>query len=520
MIIKFKNGYSVKIADSAGKSKEELIALAKKAVMKCQDAVSLEKRIDTNTSFMPMKMKAAIATDDQDMFDRELKFLARDLEADLSQSHKNYTKTYRPEVLEKLLKQYEEAAKLVEKADDKFGTHNANVVYNKIATIRENWGMEPKESIEDALNKTITPIDAGEALESIRNKLGAKRTLNALIKVMGPETTKKIAGDISISFGEPSPLSMRTLIELTDIDLILDEIMFRMPHAELAKYLEIIAQRYNLEIPELKSDADVKDAQDIPSYRVKITYANGEVTIKYVDDLTAAVKDIRHRIEVGKKDGNEVAVALVFDSMTDEIVLSSDRDEDIKVKDADGDMKDPAVLAYIEYADRGAKEKKFENAAAARTELKKLLEIAKKTGEPVALAAILNADTEDVIEEVYNAKKKNVKDAPPPYFDPTDYATIKSDYSVDRLTREARHLEKGNPILSELDDVHEEIDELIRKGSNALIDAGWSKDDARRAIETRYIALEKDLRKAGLKDEARELHKKIRELEKAWDLRV
>ena len=518
MIIKFKNGYSVKIADSAGKSKEELIALAKKAVMKCQDAVSLEKRIDTNISFMPMKMKAAIATEDQDMFDRELKFLARDLEADLSESHKNYTKTYRPEVLEKLLKQYEEAAKLVEKADDKFGTHNANVVYNKIAKIRENWNMKPKESIEDALTKTIAPIDAGEALESIRNKLGAKQTLNTLIKVMGPETTKKIAGDISISFGEPSPLSMRTLIELTDIDLILDEIMFRMPHAELAKYLEIIAQRYNLEIPELKSD-DVKDARDIPPYRVKITYANGEVTIKYVDDLTAAVKDIRRRIEAGKKDGNKVAVALVFDSMTDEIVLSSDRDEDIKVKDADGDMKDPAVLAYIEYVDHGAKEKKFENADAARAELKKLLEIAKKTGEPVALAAILNADTEDVIEEVYRADTE-VKDAPPPYYDPTDYPSIKSDYSIDRLSREARHLEKGSPILSELDDVHSEIDELIAKGSDALIDAGWSKDDARRAIATRYTALEKELRKNNLKDEARELHKKIRALEKAWDLRV
>lgn len=407
MIVKFKNGYQVQIRDCAGKSREELIAIAQKAVL---DAVSLEKRIDTNTSFMPTKMKAAIAAEDQDMFDRELKFLARDLEADLSQSHKNYAKTYRPEVLEKLVKQYEEAAKLVEKADNKFGTENAKTVYKKIATIRENWGMEPKATVEDA--------------------------------------------------------------------------------------------------------------QDIPPYRVKITYANGEVTIKYVDDLTAAVKDIRRRIEAGKKDGNEVAVALVFDSMTDEIVLSSDRDEDIKVKDADGDMKDPAVLAYIEYVDLGAKEKKFENAATARAELKKLLEAAKKSGEPVALAAILNADTEDVIEEVYRAEETDVKDAPPPYFDPTDYATIKSDYSVDRLTKEARHLEKGNPILSELDDVYAEIDELIGKGSDALIDAGWSKDDARRAIAVRYTALEKDLRKAGLKDEARELHKKIRALEKAWDLRV
>lgn len=406
MIVKFKNGYQVQIRDCAGKSRKELIEIAKKAV---KDAVTLEKRIDTNTSFMPTKMKAAIAAEDQDTFDRELKFLARDLEADLSESHKNYPKVYRKEVLEKLVKQYEDAYHLVEKADDKFGTNNAKVVYDKIVTIRKNWGMEPKESIEDA--------------------------------------------------------------------------------------------------------------RDIPPYRVKITYANGEVTIKYVDDLTAAVKDIRRRIEAGKKDGNKVAVALVFDSMTDEIVLSSDRDADIRVEDADGDMKDPAVLGYIEYVDLGAKEKKFENADAARAELKKLLEIAKKTGEPVALAAILNADTEDVIEEVYRADTE-VKDAPPPYYDPTDYPSIKSDYSVDRLSREARHLEKGSPILSELDDVHSEIDELIAKGSDALIDAGWSKDDARRAIATRYTALEKELRKNNLKDEARELHKKIRALEKAWDLRV
>lgn len=407
MIVKFKNGYQVQIRDCVGKSYKELIEIAKKAV---KDAVTLEKRIDTNTSFMPTKMKAAIAAEDQDMFNRELKFLMRDLDADLSRGHKNYPKTYRPEVIEKLLKQYEDAYHLVEKADDKFDTNNSEAIYDRIAMVRQNWGMEPKALFEDARN-------------------------------------------------------------------------------------------------------------DIPPYRVKITYEDGEVTIKYVDDLTAAVKDIRGRIATGKKDGNKVAVALVFDSMTDEIVLSSDRDADIRVEDADGDMKDPAVLGYIEYVDLGAKEKKFENADAARIELKKLLEAAKKSGEPVALAAILNADTEDVIEEVYRADAE-VKDAPPPYFDPTDYPSIKSDYSVDRLSREARHLEKGSPILSELDDVHSEIDELIAKGSDALIDAGWSKDDARRAIATRYTALEKELRKNNLKDEARELHKKIRALEKAWDLRV
>ena len=147
MIVKFKNGYQVQIRDCAGKSRKELIEIAKKAV---KDAVTLEKRIDTNTSFMPTKMKAAIAAEDQDAFDRELKFLARDLEADLSESHKNYPKVYRKEVLEKLVKQYEDAYHLVEKADDKFSTNNAKVVYDKIVAIRKNWGMEPNESIEDA----------------------------------------------------------------------------------------------------------------------------------------------------------------------------------------------------------------------------------------------------------------------------------------------------------------------------------------------------------------------------------
>lgn len=341
MIFRFKNGYSVKVEDAKGKTKEELADIAWAAVCSVKDAVSLEKNIDTNTSFMPTKMKAAIDAEDQDMFDRELKFLARDLKADASDSHKNYVKIYRKEVLEKILKQYEDALKLVKKADAKFGTNNEIPVREKIETIRENWGFN------------TTPVD--------------------------------------------------------------------------------------------DSKSKLKDA-DIPEYRVKITYENGEVTIKYVDNLTDAIKDIRRRIVAGKKDGNKVAVALVFDSMTDEIVLSSDRDEDIRVDDA------------------------------------------------------------------------KVKDIP--YYDPTDYATIKSDYSVDRLKKEARHLEKDDPMLGEFNEVIAEIDELIDKGSDALLEAGWSKDDARRAIAARYRELEKDLRRNKLFENARALHAKIRELEKAWDLRA
>lgn len=544
MIVKFKNGYQVQIRDCAGKSYKELIEIAKKAV---KDAVTLEKRIDTNTSFMPTKMKAAIAAEDLDMFSREMRFLVRDLKADLSESHKNYAKMYRPEVLEKLLSQYEEALKLVEKADTKFGIKNAEQLRKDIEQLRENWGMT-KKAVEDARD-------------------------------------------------------------------------------------------------------------DIPPYRVKITYENGEVTIKYVDDLTAAVKDIRGRIAAGKKDGNKVAVALVFDSMTDEIVLSSAHDADIRVEDTKKQVKDDwdeaanlAQDAYeilkkrmdmttlakeLLYADVSAGDSDDAQTAALNVvdasgeTVDSWEEFIKKVGaekaadmlfnemllEPLinilnsiaskhnikipfvnvdtiydSKKAVKDASTEysvlidftdhnseskvfttlkDAINYIYSvmwkhegteselsiasvyddndnwlveitpenyhtnpkflknldilfedAKKKAVKDAPPPYFDPTDYPSIKSDYSVDRLSREARHLKKGSPILSELDDVHSEIDELIAKGSDALIDAGWSKDDARRAIATRYTALEKELRKNNLKDEARELHKKIRALEKAWDLRV
>lgn len=489
MIFKFKNGYQVQIRDCAGKSREELIEIAKKAVKDAvhseetkqgyivvrmfqdqdskgrvhailyrpnmddyvvalgynedtgewdqgiydfdsydaavsrlykvknvlktkgfEDAVSLEKRIDTNVSFMPTKMKTAIEAEDQDMFDRELKFLARDLEADLSESHKNYPKVYRKEVLEKLIKQYEDAGKLVKKADDKFGTDNAKVVFDKIATIRENWDMTRGNSVEDA--------------------------------------------------------------------------------------------------------------RDIPPYRVKITYANGEVTIKYEDDLTAAVKDIRDRIEAGKKDGNAVAVALVYDCMTDEIVLSSDRDEDIRVKD----VEEPKFRAYINYVDLGARKKEFDTIEQAREELGKRMQRAKRVGEPLVEAYIMNMETGE-IEQLYKNKdllkdSKRTKDAPPPYYDPTDYPSIKSDYSIERIGREARHMDKDDPILMELDEVKAEIDELIAKGSEALIDAGWSKADARQAIANRYVALEKELRRNKLIDKARELHVKIRALEKAWDLRV
>lgn len=341
MIFKFKNGYSVKIDDAGDKTKEELQNIAWAAVCSVKDAASLEKNIDTNISFMATKLKEAIASENKAMYRRELQFLLRDLNADLTEAHKNYKKLYRTEVLEKLLKQYEDAAKLVAKADAKFGASDEDTVREKIKKIRENWDLDTAAPVKDSMSR-------------------------------------------------------------------------------------------------------VKDA-GIPKYRVRIIYEIGDVSIEFADSLEDALNFIHTRIEAGRRDDNRVVEALVFDTYTDEVILSSNRDE-IKIDDA------------------------------------------------------------------------KVRDIP--YYDPTDYPAIKSDYSIDRLKKEFRHPERPEPLTDEFREVIDEIDDLILQGSEALVEAGWSKDDARHAIAYRYRELEKDLRKAKLLENARELRNKIKELEKVWDLRV
>ena len=473
MIFKFKNGYQVQIRDCGNKTREELIEIAKKAV---EDAVKLEKNIDTNTSFMPTKIREAIRNEDQAAFEREYNFLMRDLDADLTDAHKNYPKMYRKEVIDKLIKQYEEALRMLKVANDVFGEDYYTSVEEKLNQLKNNWNRPDKRyraHIEYANGEvTIKDFDAvDDARRDIETRIEfAKDGKNPvvigyvidnltgdIIKTVHPETGINDAEDNDavavIGYIEYADKGAREK-HFDNIDDARDELQKLLDRAKkvgepVARALilnadteDVIEEVYKDK--ELFTDSeDMKDANDIPPYRVKITYANGEVTIKYVEDLTAAVRDIRRRIEVGKKDGNAVVVALVFDSMTDEIILSSDRDEDIRVKDA-----------------------------------------------------------------------------PPPYYDPTDYPTIKSDYSPDRLKREIRHTEKSQPIIDEFNEVIAEIDELIEKGTDALIEAGWSKDDARRAIAARYMDLEKELRRNKKLDLARQLHTKIRALEKAWDLRV
>lgn len=401
MIIKFKNGYQVQVTDAAGKSRREIIDIARKAAKKVRDA-ELEKTITTNVSFMPTKIKVAISKNDMDMLKQEYKYFMRDLEADASESHKNYPSIYRREVLEKIIRQYEDAQRLFMNAGELavIAGVDADKIRELIDQIRKNWDMEREKS-----------------------------------------------------------------------------------------------------------------------YHARITYENGEVTDKDFSNKDAARADIMKRVYIGEKDGNPVETAVIVNNEDDTEVENVYPFEDAKIHDAE-EVKE--VVGYIDYVDSGAKEKHFTDIDEARAEVKELLNRAEKLGEKVRFAGLLDGEGKNVIEEIYRSEEvkdsKKVRDIP--YFDPTDYPTIKSEYSVDRLAKEIRHPEKSAQNLEELDKVMKEIDEFIIRGSEALIEAGWSKDDARRAINSRYIELEKELRRNKMLDEARALHKKIRELEKAWDLRI
>lgn len=139
------------------------------------------------------------------------------------------------------------------------------------------------------------------------------------------------------------------------------------------------------------------------------------------------------------------------------------------------------------------------------------------------------------IKELWKMNEAEVKDFKPPLDDPTDYAQIESDYSIERLLREVRHgedkyedlpdVDRKKAVAQELQLVFDEIDELIAMGADALSKAGWTKEDARRAIDNRYIKGSKlspgiisYLRKFQYSDEAKKLAAKVKELKQAWHL--
>ena len=240
-------------------------------------------------------------------------------------------------------------------------------------------------------------------------------------------------------------------------------------------------------------DADASDAhKNYPKNFRK------EVLEKIVDRYDAAIKLIRKNTQ--------------WDTFDIEEKL-------YRIKENWGLLPD-SFKGYIKESGKAAEEADFTNKEDATTFVRKVADVIKKAGGSLEMAHVMDNNTGEILfnalEETEVEDSKKVCDVP--YFDPTDNPVIESEYSVERLKKEIAHPEKGDILIDDFTGIVEEIDDFIQKGSQALIDAGWSKIDARHAIAQKYYPLVKELRKAQQLDLARELRKKIRELEKAWDL--
>lgn len=125
---------------------------------------------------------------------------------------------------------------------------------------------------------------------------------------------------------------------------------------------------------------------------------------------------------------------------------------------------------------------------------------------------------EDVEELIPNQPAEDTKCKDVPYYEPTENPAIKSDYSIERVLREIRHAGELDVNLAELNEVYDEIKELTAKGREVITAAGWSKSDARYAIDEHYNPIIAELVDAGLTDLANNLKERVTALKKAWHL--
>lgn len=123
--------------------------------------------------------------------------------------------------------------------------------------------------------------------------------------------------------------------------------------------------------------------------------------------------------------------------------------------------------------------------------------------------------------EVKTEDSKKIQDIP--YFDPTDYPSIKNDdYSIERLKKEITRADYNEEAdFGELEEVFKEINEFVEAGPQVLIDAGWDKLDARYAIDAKYgelLRLMRESKRDDIQKNADVLEDLIKKLKKAWDL--
>lgn len=319
---------------------------------------------------------------------------------------------------------------------------------------------------------TVQVADCGSAS---RNEIftEARKAVKAVIKAKDAELTKVVSTNVSFQ-----PTKLELAYKTGDADSKSREIAYLMRDLEA----------------DLKHSAYPDAYTDKVLWAVIDKYAEAEKIIRKYDDIELA-DAVHEKIEELKKLWKLI--------VTTEDAIDEDGNELPGRFSIEYDVWDERIQDYVKIEEMFYGEaledeeayEKFNNDV-----VKKL-----KPGQKIKRRMLRWFDS------------KKVKDIP--YYDPANAPRIKSSYSPDRISKEIAHSAEKDATLVELQEVFGEIDEFVERGREVLQDAGWTRDDARHAINERYYTFVNELKSAGLDDIAKALLEKINKLEKVWDLK-
>ena len=509
MIIKFKNGYTVKVDDAAGEKPSEILHAAKLAVRKISDA-TLSRTYNPNVSFSITALKNAIKRDDSAAIDTEKGFLNRDLQADASDLHKNYVKMFSKELLEKIIAKYEEAIIALAKAGKDVAEENA--MLNKI---KENWGFAASLAAASAGDVEYRLMDdkTGEvvAVDQDKSKLlpAAKKRMAEYFKWREThEDADKWYPEFMVDVIDRTGTVIDRIPFDSEKGLTLDSCnigddiytghhsSYGKEQGEARKYPSLEQLRSSFRWLFDPEEVNPKNWLDrLTRGRDYMRNAQKDLTD---DEYTECVRQFNYFLRLGRK---KVAGDLIRTAMNG--LHKGANWPEIKEEKSFAKRKD-LIKEYLDL---------LFPAYAEDDTLKKMVDA--DLDDPIQQRV-----TSQFVPDLTDTKRaRKIRDIP--YFDPTEYPTIEgSKASIERLKKEAAHPERGNRLLSDYYTILEEIHEFIEKGPDALVEAGWTKMDARHAIQNRYYALLNDLKETPLdKSYIEGLQRAISTLEKVWDLK-
>lgn len=118
-----------------------------------------------------------------------------------------------------------------------------------------------KKLVRDDYGWEISSDKAWDAYESVKTELGADELLQELVRAMGTDEVEKAVADIARDWDEETE-DIDELVELTDSEEVLEELVRWMSSYDLADNLAYICRMHELHIPELEAEEEVEVDED------------------------------------------------------------------------------------------------------------------------------------------------------------------------------------------------------------------------------------------------------------------